>query len=159
MFKKKEAKKLRILFVDQKNDYVSQIAEHYAKEMFFDLYEVYSAGPEPDFVDCEMISSLYQNGEDIRTAVSKGFDNDELLPKDGEYDYVIYLEKPVFDEYAPKSPWQGRQIFAPMRLRSEYTATDDLELFQDYTRTMEEVRAWVKENMREPEGLKSLVSA
>ena len=58
--------KTKVLFVDQKNDFVSQLAEHFAREMFPSLYETYSAGPEKDIVDCEMISVMYQNGEDIR---------------------------------------------------------------------------------------------
>jgi protein-tyrosine-phosphatase len=65
--------KTRILFIDRKNDFVSQMAEHFAKNMFPSKYETYSAGPEKDIVDCEMISVLYQNGEDIRRNVSKEF--------------------------------------------------------------------------------------
>ncbi|MBE6520998.1 MAG: hypothetical protein IKH39_01815 [Candidatus Methanomethylophilaceae archaeon] len=158
MFKKKDTK-LRVLFVDQKNDFVSQIAEYFANKLYPDVYEVYSAGPEKDFIDCELISAMYQNGEDLRRQVSKDFKDKDFLREDEEYDYVVFLEKSTFDEWASKTPWKGKQILAPMRTRQEYTATDDLELFQDYIRSMEEVRGWVKANMKDPETLKSLVSA
>ena len=158
MFKKKDTK-LRVLFVDQKNDFVSQIAEYFANKLYPDVYEVYSAGPEKDFIDCELISAMYQNGEDLRRQVSKDFKDKDFLREDEEYDYVVFLEKSTFDEWASKTPWKGKQILAPMRTRQEYTATDDLELFQDYIRSMEEVRGWVKANMKDPETLKSLASA
>ncbi|MBR3410765.1 MAG: hypothetical protein IKM91_04535 [Candidatus Methanomethylophilaceae archaeon] len=158
MFKKKDTK-LRVLFVDQKNDFVSQIAEYFANKLYPDVYEVYSAGPEKDFIDCELISAMYQNGEDLRRQVSKDFKDKDFLREDEEYDYVVFMEKSTFDEWASRTPWKGKQILAPMRTRQEYTATDDLELFQDYTRSMEEVKGWVKANMKDPETLKSLVSA
>ncbi len=158
MFKKKDTK-LRVLFVDQKNDFVSQIAEYFANKLYPDTYEVYSAGPEKEFIDCELISAMYQNGEDLRRQVSKDFKDKDFLREDEDYDYVVFMEKSTFDEWASKTPWKGKQILAPMRTRQEYTATDDLELFQDYTRSMEEVKGWVKANMKDPETLKSLVSA
>ena len=158
MFKKKDTK-LRVLFVDQKNDFVSQIAEYFANKLYPDVYEVYSAGPEKDFIDCELISAMYQNGEDLRRQVSKDFKDKDFLREDEEYDYVVFMEKSTFDEWSSRTPWKGKQILAPMRTRQEYTATDDLELFQDYTRSMEEVKGRVKANMKDPETLKSLVSA
>ncbi len=159
MFGKKVEKKARILFLDRKNDYVSQIAEYFTNQFYEGMYEVYSAGFEHDIIDCDLISVMYQNGEDMRRQVAKDLKNDELLPKDDYYDFVIYLEQPIFDEYAKKSPWQGRQICVPMRMRSEFTATDDAELYDEYVRVMNEVREWVKEYMSDPEKLKPLVSA
>ena len=46
-----------------------------------------------------------------------------------------------------------------MRMRSEFTATDDLELYNEYVAVMEQVRTWVSENMKDPEKLSSMVSA
>ena len=158
MFGKKRSR-LSVLFIDRKNDFVSQIAEHFAAKTYPDLYEVYSAGPEKDFVDCEMISVLYQNGEDIRRSVSKDFKDQEILRKDQEYDIVVYMDKEVFDEWSGRTPWQGKQICAPMRAREEYKATDDAELYDEYLKTMEEVRDWVETNMKDPEKLRSMVSA
>ena len=158
MFKKKE-NKVRVLFVDAKNDFSSQVAEYFTSKLFPDMYEAYSAGPEHDIVDCELISAMYQNGEDMRRQVSKDFKDEDHLRKDQEYDYVIFTDEGVFEEWATKTPWKGKQILAPIRPRSEYTATDDLELYQEYVRTMEEVRAWVKENLSDLSKLASLVSA
>lgn len=158
MFKKKETK-VRVLFVDAKNDFSSQMAEYFTAKLFPDMYEAYSAGPEHDIVDCELISAMYQNGEDMRRQVSKDFKNEDYLRKDQEYDYVIFTEKSVFDEWAPKTPWKGKQILAPMRQRMEFEATDDLELYNEYVRSMNEVKAWVEENMSDPSKLASMVSA
>ncbi len=155
----KREKKVRVLFVEQKNDYVSQIAEHFTNQLYSNTYEVYSAGPEKDIIDCEMISSLYQCGEDIRRQVSKDFKDRDYLREDEDYDFVIFMEKATFDEWADKTPWKGKQILAPMRMRSEFTATDDLELYNEYVAVMEQVRTWVSENMKDPEKLSSMVSA
>lgn len=158
MFKKKE-NRVRVLFVDAKNDFSSQVAEYFTVKLFPELYEVYSAGPEHDIVDCELISAMYQNGEDMRRQVSKDFKDKDFLREDQEYDYVIFTDRQVFGEWSPRTPWKGKQILAPIRPRSEYTATDDLELYHEYVRTMEEVRDWVKENMADPSKLASMVSA
>ncbi len=159
MFGKKDEKKPRILFLDRKNDYVSQLAEYFTNQLFEGRYEVYSAGFEHDIIDCEMISVMYQVGEDMRRQVAKDLKNEELLPKDNYYEYVIYLEKPIFDEYAKKSPWQGKQILAPMKTREEFTATDDAELYDDYVKVIEQVKEWVRANMGDLDNLAKLVSA
>ena len=142
IFKKKE-NKVRVLFIDQKNDFASQMAEYFTTKFYSDRYDSFSAGPEPDIIDCELISAMYQNGEDMRRQVSKDFEN----------------EKEVFDQLSSTPEWKGKQILAPMRSRLDYAATDDLELYQEYVRSMEEVREWVKENMADPEKLRSMVSA
>jgi len=159
MFGKKAEKRTRILFLDRKNDYVSQLAEYFANQMYEERYEVYSAGFEHDIIDCDLISVMYQNGEDMRRQVAKDLKNQELLPKDNFYDFVVYLEKPIFEEYSKKSPWQGKQILAPMIAREDFTATDDAELFEDYVKVIDQVREWVKENLKDTEKLYALVSA
>jgi protein-tyrosine-phosphatase len=156
---KKMEKKLRVLFLDRKNDYVSQLAEYFTNQFYEGKYEVYSAGFEHDIIDCDLISVMYQKGEDMRRQVAKDLKNDELLPKDNYYDFVIYMEKPIFDEYSGKSPWKGKQILAPMKTREEFTATDDAELFDEYVTVIEQVSAWVKANMKDPQELSKLVSA
>ena len=156
---KKMEKKLRVLFLDRKNDYVSQLAEYFTNQFYEGKYEVYSAGFEHDIIDCDLISVMYQKGEDMRRQVAKDLKNEELLPKDDNYDLVIYLEKPIFDEYSKKSPWQGKQVLAPMIAREDFTATDDAELYEDYVRVIEQVKAWVKDNMGDFEALSKLVSA
>ena len=81
VFKKKE-NRVRVLFVDEKNDFASQMAEYFTMKFYPDQYEAFSAGPEPDIIDCELISAMYQTGEDMRRQVSKHFENEDYLPKD-----------------------------------------------------------------------------
>ena len=147
-----------LLFVDRKNNLSSQLAEYYTKQLFPEKYEVYSAGVVKDIVDCDLLSVMYCQGEDLRNQISKDFFDEEHLPKGEPYDYVIFTEKDVFDEYASKSPWQGKQIVAHMGTMDEFTATDDFELARDINAMAARVRAWVSENLDDPEKLKTLVS-
>ncbi len=157
---KKSAKKMRVLFVDEKNDTTSQLAEHYANSLFGDRCEAFSAGPKHDIVDCEMISVAYMSGEDLRKQVSKDFkDEYGLLPRDGEFDYVVFLLKSVYDEWAPRTPWQGRQILADLGGIKDYEYTDDKELMEAYQMLMAKVRGWVSDNIGDAERLKAAVSA
>lgn len=156
MFKKKEQKpKVRVLFVEKKNDFASQMAEYFTRQLYDDLYDVYSAGPEKDIVDCDMISTMYDSGEDIRRQVSKDFKDRDFLREDEDYDVVIYFDRPTFDEWSARSPWKGKQLLAVVKQREEFKATDDLELFNEYKASMDEVRRWVRTNMKDPESLKS----
>jgi arsenate reductase (thioredoxin) len=156
---KKPVNKFRVMFVDQKNDSTSQLAEYFTRQMFSEVYDVYSAGPEHDIVDCDMISVMYQAGEDMRRQVSKDFKNTELLCEDGEYDAVVYLAKPPFDEWAARTPWQGKQILVDMGSVKDYAATDDAELVIAYEKLIAKVRSWVSENMTDPNKLKMMVNA
>ncbi len=155
---KKDVKKTIVLFVDSKNDLTSQLAEYYTKQLYPNLYEVYSAGPEKDIVDCDLLSVMYCQGDDLRLQTSKDFFDQEHLPKGEPYDYVVYTQKPVFDEFAKKSPWQGRQILAHLGTREEFTATDDAELARDLLAMADRVREWVKSNMDDPAKLKAMVT-
>lgn len=156
---KKAEKKYRILFVDSLNDLSSQLAEHYARKFYSGLYEVYSAGPKHDIVDCDLLSVMYCNGEDLRNQVSKDFSDERFLPDDNRFDFVVYTEKEVFDSLAHKSPWQGVQICAHMGSRTEFTATDDAELAEQMLAMADRVSDWVRDNMDDPGKLGSLVSA
>jgi arsenate reductase len=151
--------RLRVLFVDQKNDSVSQIAEHFTRQLYGDRYEVYSAGPEHDIVDCDLIIAMYRSGEDIRRHVSKDFKNLELLREDEEYDLVIYLAAATFDEWAARTPWQGRQVLADMGSVRDFEFTDEAELFDAYDKLTARVREWVVGNMGDPDRLRTLVRA
>ena len=79
---------------------------------------------------------------------------DRLLPSPSSF-----TEEPVFKEWAPKTPWKGKQILAPLRQRLDFEATDDLELYNEYVESMKQIEAWVKENMADPAKLASMVSA
>ena len=111
IFKKKE-NRVRVLFIDQKNDFASQMAEYFTTKFYSERYEAFSAGPEPDIIDCELISAMYQNGEDMRRQVSKDFENEDYLPKDKTYDFIVYTEKEAFDNADSLSPYP---VFYPTK--------------------------------------------
>jgi arsenate reductase (thioredoxin) len=155
---KNRSKKVRVLFVDDKNDLASQIAEYYARQMFSDMYEVYSAGPEHDIIDCDLISVMYRAGEDIRHQISKDFGSADL-PKDGEYDIVVYMQKSVFDRWSQKTHWKGKQIIQDMGSRADFKATDDVELDECLTEMVGRIKDWIKATMSDPDKLMALVVA
>ncbi|MDR0309350.1 MAG: hypothetical protein LBH88_01135 [Candidatus Methanoplasma sp.] len=158
MFGKKE-KKIRVLFIDEKNDLTSQLAEYFTRKYFDGRYEAYSAGPKRDLVDCELISVMYHMGEDMRRQVSKDFRDRDHLREDEDYDLVVFLRKNVFDEWAKRTPWQGKQVLCEMGSTEEFVATDDLELVECYSSLIGKMSVWVKENMADPEKLRSMISA
>lgn len=157
MFGKKE-KKVRVLFIDEKNDLISQLAEYFTREYFGSKYEVYSAGPKRDLVDCELISVMYQRGEDMRRQVSKDFRDRDYLRDDEDYDIVIFLCRNVFEEWAKRTPWQGKQILFETE-PGDFAATDDLELAKYYSDLIDKMSAWVRENMADAEKLRLMISA
>lgn len=158
MFGKKE-RKLKVLFIDEKNDQTSQLAEFFTRKFYGDRYDVYSAAPEHDLVDCEMISVMYQMGEDMRRQISKDFRDRDHLRDDEDYDIVIYLRKNIFDEWAKRTPWQGKQMVFDLGTSADFDATDDLELAMCYADMIEKVRGWVKENMNDADKLRTMISA
>jgi protein-tyrosine-phosphatase len=158
MFGKKE-KTVRVLFVEEKNDLISQLAEYFTKQYFGNKYDVYSAGPKKDMVDCELISVMYQRGEDMRRQVSKDFKDRDYLREEEDYDIVIYLQKSVFDEWAKRTPWQGKQILCELERTENFMATDDLELANCYLELIDKMSILVKEYMSDPEKLRSMIIA
>lgn len=157
--KTKETKKLRVLFIERKNDFSSQLAEYYTNSLFSDLYEAYSAGPEHDIIDCDMLSVMYRRGEDLRSMVSKDLKDTRHLPEDAVYDIVVWMEPTLFEEIGAQSPWKGRQVIVDIGTRQGLEATDDAELAQSMSDFADKVRAWVEQNLSDQEHLQSLVSA
>jgi protein-tyrosine-phosphatase len=156
---KDKKKKLRVLFVDDNNDLASQIAEYYTKKAYGDVYEAYSAGPAHDTVDCDLISVMYQEGEDLRRQISKDFRDAENLPQDENYDFVVFFSRKAFDDWSPKTPWKGRQMLIDIGSRADFKASDDAELCQCYSDFASNVKKWVEDNMSDPDRLRSLISA
>ena len=154
--KKKKADKsdkTSILFVDEMNDLQSQIAEYFLTEMYGDIYEVRSAGPKNDHVDCELISVMYQNGHDIRRAVSKDFNAKNMI----EYDYVVFLQQRTYDRIHDAIPFKGKQILKDFGGRENFEATDDKELAKCYTDMIISVKEWIKETFSSSESLEKAV--
>jgi protein-tyrosine-phosphatase len=147
------AKKISVLFVDEMNDLQSQIAEYFLTTMYPDVYEVRSAGPKYDFVDCELVATMYQNGHDIRRATSKDVNANNMIP----YDFIVFLQKETYDRIHDVIPFAGKQILKYFGSRKDLKATDDKELFECYTDLAERVREWVKGTFSSPENLEKLV--
>ena len=139
------------MFLDEMNDLQSQIAEYFAKEFYSDKYEVWSAGPKFDFIDCELISVMYQNGYDIRAWNAKDFKAKKMPQK---FDYLIFLEKSTYDRIKDVVPYDAKKICFDFGRKENFeSATDDRELYDCYVKLIESVRDWVKENLRDPENL------
>lgn len=156
MFKRsKPTEKIKILLVDEFNDLQSQIAEYFILDMYGDMYDVHSAGPKCDCINCELISVMYQLGYDIRAWRSKDF-RDEKIP--GQLDYILYLEKATYDRIKDVIPWDAPQMCYDFGRKNNFEeATDDLELYECYKAFIEKVRLWVEETFADPDNLKSMV--
>ena len=157
MFKRTKLKdKVKILLVDEMNDLQSQIAEYFILEMYGDMYDVHSAGPRFDHIDCELISVMYQLGYDIRAWGSKDF-KDKRIP--GKLDYIVFMEKATYDRIGKIIPWDAPQILYDFGRKNNFEqATDDLELYECYKVLIEKIRVWVEETFADPDGLRSMVA-
>ena len=152
----KKDEKVKIMFLDEMNDLQSQIAEYFAKEFYSDKYEVWSAGPKFDFIDCELISVMYQNGYDIRAWNAKDFKAKKMPQK---FDYLIFLEKSTYDRIKDVVPYDAKKICFDFGRKENFeSATDDRELYDCYVKLIESVKDWVKENLRDPENLGALAA-
>jgi len=151
--KEKDTSKTSVLFIDEMNDLQSQIAEYFLIKFYGDMYEVRSAGPKQDCVDCELVSVMYQNGHDIRgAAVSKDFTTRIMI----DYDYIIFLQRSTYDDIHDRLTFPGKHILKDFGSRADFRATDDLELANCYAKLIEDVGAWVKETFASPEDLDKL---
>ncbi|MDR0778707.1 MAG: hypothetical protein LBE48_04645 [Methanomassiliicoccaceae archaeon] len=151
--KDERPKKTAVLFVDEVNDLQSQIAEYFLTELYGSVYEVRSAGPKHDFVDCELLSVMYQNGYDLRRATSKDFNARTMIP----FDYIVFLQQATYDRIHKIIPFEGKQILKDFGSRKDFKATDDYELAQCYSELTEAVKEWVKVTFASPEDLEQLV--
>jgi protein-tyrosine-phosphatase len=153
IIRKQDKSKVAVLFVDEMNDLQSQIAEHFLLEFYGDVYEVRSAGPRNDHIDCELISVLYQNGIDIRRATSKSFDAKTMI----EYDFIVFLQKETYERIRSVIPFNGKHILKDLGGKADFKATDDKELADCYMNLTNAVRDWVKETFATPDDLEKLV--
>jgi len=150
----KNSDKIRVLFIDETNELQSQIAEYFLNGIYGDVYEAYSAGARFDCIDCELISSMYQNGHDIREQRAKDFRSKQMPLR---FDYLVFLEKATYGRIKDIVPYDAPRILKDFGNRKDLKATDDRELFDSYTDLIIKVRDWVTETFGSPEGLKGLV--
>jgi arsenate reductase len=149
----RELLKTKVIFIDEKNDLQSQIAEYFLDQLYGDRYEACSAGPSIECIDCELISVMYQEGYDIRPRRAKDFK--AKLPK--KLDYVVFLEKSTYDRISGIVPWKSPQIMKDFGRKENFSsATDDSELATCYKELISKVRAWVEETFKDPESLKAV---
>jgi len=151
--KKADSNKIAILFVDEMNDLQSQLAEYFLTKYYNDTYEVRSAGPKNDHVDCELISVMYQNGHDMRRTTSKDFSAKNMI----EYDYIVFLQKDTYDRIHGVIPFKGKKILKDLGKREDFKATDDMELAECYLNLAREVEDWVRDTFSSPDNLEKLV--
>lgn len=156
MFKKaKLSDKVKILLVDEFNDLQSQVAEYFINEMYGGIYDVHSAGPKFDCINCELVSVMYQIGYDIRAWRAKDF-RDKKIP--AKLDYIVFMEKATYDRITKVIPWDAPQIMVDFGRNENFEkATDDVELLECYKEFIEKIRSWVEETFADPEKLKSMV--
>jgi len=148
-----DQKRTAVLFVDEMNDLQSQIAEYFLTALYPNVYEIRSAGPKHDHVDCELVALMYQSGYDIRRATSKDFTANNMIT----YDYVVFLQKATYDRIHGIIPFTGKQILKDFGSRADFKATDDASLAECYLDLVERVRVWVKETFSSPENLDKMV--
>ena len=146
-------RKVSVLFVDELNDLQSQIAEYFLGSLYKDIYEVRSAGPRYDCVDCELVATMYQNGHDIRKATSKDFTARTMLV----FDYIVFLQKETYDRIHKIIPFDGKRILKDFGSVKDFKATDDASLAECYNDLILRVREWVKETFSDPGNLERLV--
>ena len=156
MFKKaKVSDRVKILLVDEFNDLQSQVAEYFINEMYGGIYDVHSAGPKFDCINCELVSVMYQIGYDIRAWRAKDF-RDRKIP--AKLDYIVFMEKATYDRITKVIPWDAPQIMVDFGRNENFEkATDDVELLECYKEFIEKIRSWVEETFADPEKLKSMV--
>lgn len=150
----KKSDKIRIMFIDEMNELQSQIAEYFLNQLYGDVYEAYSAGPRFDYIDCELIASMYQNGHDIREYRAKDFRSKQMPLK---FDYLVFLEKDTYDRIKGEVPYDAPHIMYDFGNRKDMKANDDLELFNAYTEMINKVKDWIETEFKDPSHLLELV--
>ncbi|MCQ2085948.1 MAG: hypothetical protein MJY54_00730 [archaeon] len=149
--------RIKLVLIDELNDLQSQVAEYFINNRYEDMYCAYSAGPETRYIDCELISVMYQLGYDIRSKKSKNFSCREIPNK---LDYVLFLEKTTYDKFKNIVPWDAPQIVVDFGRKNNFEkATDDTELFEYYQQFIERIRIWTEETFSNTEKLKLMAKA
>jgi protein-tyrosine-phosphatase len=143
--------RVKVMFIDEMNSLQSQIAEYFLNKLYGNVYVGYSAGARFDYIDCELISVMYQNGHDIRASRAKDFRSKQMPT---EFDHIFFLEKATYDRIKDIIPYDAPQYLKDFGDRSDLKASDDLELYNAYTELINKVCDWVRETFADPEELK-----
>ena len=138
----KDDGRVKILFIDETNSLQSQIAEYFLNDMYGEKYAAYSAGTKFNCIDCELVSVMYQNGYDIRRARAKDFRSKQMPTK---FSKLYFLERATYDRVNEIVPYDAEKEIVDFGSKSDFKATDDVELYEAYCDLIERVKKWVSE--------------
>ena len=141
-------RKKKVLFLCQNNSVQSQMAEGALKKLYGDRFEVYSAGPDPTFVDCDAIVVMRVADIDIRKQSAKEMERVEDL----RFDYLATVCEEIGKDL-PILPTHKRYLHHPFDGPKCFKATDDKEYMECFASLREEIAGWVKETFASEESL------
>lgn len=134
-------RKLKVLFLCTGNSCRSQMAEGWAKRLYGELLEAYSAGVEPHGMNPRAVKVMTESNVDISGHRSKQVD--EL--KGMEFDYVVTVCDQAH-EACPLFPGKTKVLHVgfddPPRLAKE--AKSEEEALGHYRRVRDEIRHFIE---------------
>jgi arsenate reductase len=138
--------KRRVLILCTGNSARSQMAEGILRHDGGDRFEVFSAGTHASFVRPEAIQAMREIGIDISHHRSKSVD--EFAGQ--EFDYVITVCDHA-REVCPVFPGKTRMIHHSFEDPPAPGAGDDESRMVIFRRVRDEIRAWLKDFIAQPE--------
>lgn len=132
--------KRKVLFLCTHNSARSQMAEGLMRSIYGDMYESYSAGVSPTFVDPDAVLAMAEIGIDISGQRSKGI---EEFQKES-FDLVATVCDRV-RESCPLFSGSGRRVHKSFDDPASFQGDERLEAFR---RARDEIKAWIKEAFR-----------
>ncbi|HHV63088.1 MAG TPA: arsenate reductase (thioredoxin) [Firmicutes bacterium] len=135
--------KKRVMFLCTGNSCRSQMAEGFARALFGNNWEVYSAGIEPAGLNPRAIEVMREAGIDISRQTSDHIDI-EFLEK---MDLVVTLCGDA-EERCPVTPPNVRRIHWPLPDPAKAKGTEE-EIMAQFRRVRDEIRRRVEELLEE----------
>lgn len=131
-------RKTKILFLCTGNSCRSQMAQGWARHLWSDRIEAYSAGIETHGLNAKAVAVMNQAGVDISGQRSKHLD--EL--KDVNFDYVITLCDHA-GRTCPVWPGRGKMIHKPFDDPAKAGGTEE-EILASFCRTRDQIKAYIE---------------
>lgn len=135
--------KKKVLFLCTHNSARSQIAEGLLKNLYGDLYDVYSAGTEPGEVHPAAVLAMREIGIDISSYRSKSADEFAGM----EFDFLVTLCDNA-RESCPYFPGNGRHIHQAFMDPSAVEGSPQKQ-FAVFRTVRDEIRAWIEKEFGE----------
>jgi len=150
-----EIKKPTILFLCTGNSCRSQMAEGWAREIYSDKYEIYSAGIEAHGLNPKAVQVMKEAGVDISQQKSQRLEELAGVDLDVVISVCSHADKncPVLAGGTLKlhAPFDDPPALARKAAGGDTEATNEQEALEHYRRVRDEIREYVK---RMPEVLK-----